>query len=121
MALKFVLALVLLCMSSFAQEKKKQQFFIRLVPVNLEVLLKPDAEQAKIMKAHAKHMVDNTKAGKILIAGPSVNGDRTFGVVIVEVETEAEAKAMLESDPAVANGLMKGEVLPFSLFVMQGR
>src|SRR3712207_7644474 len=49
------------------------------------------------------------------IAGPSINGDKTFGIVVVEAASEAEARTLMEADPSVKAGVMTGEVLPFRL------
>lgn len=100
---------------------KKQHYLIRLVPVDLEQLIKPNETNAKHMKEHFTLLQKHAREGKVVVAGPSINGPDTFGIVIVEVESEAEARAMLDSDPAVINKLMKGEVLPFNLAIERSR
>lgn len=50
--------------------------------------------------------------GKLILAGRTTV-KASMGVVIVEVETEAEARKIMEDDDAVKAGIMSAEVLPF--------
>ena len=42
-------------------------------------------------------------------------GDKTFGIAIFEAKDEAAARTFMESDPAVAGGLMTAKLHPFAL------
>ncbi len=46
-------------------------------------------------------------------------GDRTFGIAIFEAADEADARAFMEADPAVAAGLMTAEVHPFAVVLQR--
>ncbi|MCZ7543954.1 MAG: hypothetical protein M5R40_10645 [Anaerolineae bacterium] len=47
--------------------------------------------------------------------------DGAFGVVIFEAASEAAARAYMESDPAVKNGVMTAELHPMRVSLMAGR
>lgn len=46
------------------------------------------------------------------------NTDPT-GIVILEVESEEEARALMQSDPAVADGIMTAELFPYSVALIR--
>jgi D-alanyl-D-alanine carboxypeptidase len=50
--------------------------------------------------------------GKLIFAGRTLVKE-SMGVVIVEVESEADARKIMEDDDAVKAGIMSAEVLPF--------
>ena len=56
-----------------------------------------------------------------MLAGPSINGERTFGLIVVEVGNEAEAKQIMEGDRSYKAGVQRGEVLPFTISILRGR
>jgi uncharacterized protein YciI len=76
-------------------------------------------EENRIMGVHFAYLKKLMGEGKVLLAGPSINGAKTFGIIIVEVENEAEARAILEGDPSFQAGIQKGEVLPFRIALMR--
>jgi D-alanyl-D-alanine carboxypeptidase len=52
------------------------------------------------------------KDGKLILAGRTLIKE-SMGVVILEVESEAEARRVMDADDAVKTGIMSAEVLPF--------
>jgi uncharacterized protein YciI len=97
----------------------KQHFLIRIEPVRAGFVDSPTKEEAQAMGAHFAYLKKLLADGKLIVAGPSVNGPKTFGIILVEVENEAEAKAILEGDPAYKAGVQKGEVLPFRMALLR--
>lgn len=127
MTMRTVLALFMVLLAGFAEaiaqdaKPKLQHYLIRLIPARAEVVAAPTEKEQKIIVEHFRHLQKAMADGKVLLAGPSVNGKDTFGLVVVEVANEAEAKVIMEADPAVQAGVFKGEVLPFNLALMKGR
>ena len=116
---KLVLGLTLAA-AAFAQSgATKQHFIIRIEPARAGFVDNATKEEAQAMTAHFGYLKKLTAEGKVLIAGPSINGPKTFGLIIVEVENEAEARAIMEGDPSVKGGVQKGELLPFRLALMR--
>lgn len=65
---------------------------------------------------HFEHLKQATAAGKVVLAGRTQeSGDKTFGIVIFEAESESAAKDFMSSDPAVVGGLMTATVHPFAV------
>jgi D-alanyl-D-alanine carboxypeptidase len=58
------------------------------------------------------------KDGKLIFAGRTLNKE-SMGVVILEVESETEARQIMEADDAVKAGIMSAEVLPFQTALMK--
>jgi uncharacterized protein YciI len=78
-----------------------------------------EPEQA-IFGQHFSHLKQRFDDGKLVLAGPSL-GTVNTGVSIFEADDEAEARAFVESDPAVSSGLCTGEVRPFQVSMLRGR
>ena len=51
----------------------------------------------------------------ILFGRTDTSDERTFGLVIFRAGSEAEARGVMEGDPAVARGVMTAEVFPYRL------
>ena len=121
--LRLLIALLSLCTvldSSSAQTpeaaKSKQFIYVlRLVP-----RLHSDAawtkEDEAVIGRHLASFNEAIKRGQLILAGRTLEpGDKTFGVAIFEAKDEAAARAFMESDPAVAAGLMTAELHPFAV------
>lgn len=59
------------------------------------------------------------KDGKLILAGRTIVKE-SMGVVILEVETEMEARQIMEADDAVKAGIMSAEILPFQTALVKG-
>ena len=107
---------LLLAAAAFAQTAaKKQHFLIRIEPVRAGFVENATKEEERVMGEHFVYLKKLLAAGKIVVAGPSINGPKTFGIIIVEVGHEAEARAIMEGDPSYKAGIQRGEILPFTL------
>ena len=53
-------------------------------------------------------------AGRTLIMDPT-----GFGIVIVEVDSEEEAIELMESDPAVKEGIMAATLFPYRVALLR--
>ena len=100
--------------------QKKQQFIIvlRLQPKYQDDKNWTEADNQAVGRHFAK-LQQLQKDGKLILAGRTLVKE-SMGVVIVEVETEAEARKIMEDDDAVKAGIMSAEVLPFQTALMKG-
>jgi len=91
------------------------QFLYRIHPTRLGMLTKgPTEREAAIVDRHFAYLKDLMTKGKVLMAGRTLNNDAsTFGIAILDAESENEAQAIMHADPAVAEGLMKAELFPY--------
>ena len=99
---------------------QKTHFLIRIEPSRSTFLQDMTPAEQKIMDVHFTYLKKLSDEGKVVLAGPSLNGPKTFGIIVVEVDSEAEARKILEGDPSYKAGLQKGEVLPFRIAILRG-
>ncbi len=70
--------------------------------------------EKKIIGEHFDYLGKLVAAGVVFMAGRTLTADeRTFGIVIFQAATEAEAVALMQNDPAVKFGVMKAELFPY--------
>jgi uncharacterized protein len=86
-------------------------------PARVGMLTEPTEEESTVMREHFAYLQRLRDDGLVLLAGPSIAGEDTFGIVVVETEDEAAAAAAMAADPAVASGVMGGELRPFRISV----
>jgi uncharacterized protein YciI len=105
-----------------AMESEKKQFLylLRLIPS----LVNPEnwtPREEEIVQRHFAKLQDLLLEGKLLLAGKTAGIDeKTFGIVILEADSEEEARALMESDPSVAEGIMTAELFPYRVALMRG-
>jgi uncharacterized protein YciI len=62
-----------------------------------------DDERA-IMGRHAEHWQPWIAAGRVAVFGPVVDDETSWGLAVVQTDDEAELRAFVAADPAVATG-----------------
>lgn len=67
-------------------------------------------ETRKLQEGHMANINRLGESGKLVLAGPFVDGGDRRGVFIFKVETLQEAQALTETDPAVKAGRLKIEL-----------
>ena len=75
--------------------------------------IKDSAQRNALMQAHLKNIGRLSKEGKLAMAGPFLDGGNYAGVYIFNVATVADAKALVETDPAVKAGVFSFEMHPW--------
>jgi hypothetical protein len=69
--------------------------------------------EGAVMQAHAVHWQGWLARGKVVTFGIVGDPAGVFGVGIVDVDDDAELRALLDHDPTIASGLgFRWEVLP---------
>lgn len=71
------------------------------------------AETNRIQEEHMAHIRSMGASGKLVIAGPFLDGGQLRGIFVFKVSTLEEAKAMAEADPAVKAGRLQVEIHPW--------
>lgn len=72
-------------------------------------------DEKRIMEEHYLYLKDQTARGKVLLAGP-VNSE--FGLIVLEVKSEDEARAIMAEEPSVVQGVHTYEMVPMSAALM---
>lgn len=70
-------------------------------------------ESGRIQAEHLAHMKKNHEAGKLVMAGPFLDGGNIRGIVVYKVASIEEARALTEADPAVQAGRLAVEMHPW--------
>ena len=93
-------------------------WLVVLRPVRKEMPFEPTEEESRAVGEHFAYLQRLRDEGKLVLAGPSLvaPGD-TIGIGVYDVEDEAEARALLDADPAVTSGVMTAELRPFRISV----
>lgn len=75
----------------------------------------PDAREEAILSQHTAYLQTLAQRGVVLVFGRTQRGGdpSNFGIVIFRASDREEARAVVENDPAVAEGLMKAELYPY--------
>lgn len=102
-------------------EKKQYLYMLRLIPA----LTSADnwtKREEEIVDRHFARLQALLQEGRLLLAGKTAGIDeKTFGIVILEAESDEEALMLMQSDPAVAEGVMTADLFPYHVALMKGR
>ena len=92
---------------------RRPQFVIRLFPHRgIGLLTSPTPEERTIMTAHRAYVEMLASRGHLVLAGLSEDTNLD-GLVIVEADSEQEARRLMDNDPFVLGGLVRAELRPF--------
>jgi uncharacterized protein len=91
------------------------QFLYRIKPTRLAMLTDgPTEQEASIVGQHFRYLQRLLAEGVVLMAGRTLNTDeRSFGIVVFEADSQAEAATLVDNDPAVKQGVMTAEFFPY--------
>lgn len=97
----------------------RSQFLYTLQAVRTEMLKAgPSAAEMAIVEQHFSYVQALAEQGTVLLAGRTQNNDEsTFGIVILEADSEAAARDIMNADPAVVHGLMRSKLYPYRIAV----
>ncbi len=78
------------------------------------------AQDTAAVDRHLANFKAAVQSGQLVLAGRTMEpGDKTFGIAIFEAGDEAAARKFMESDPAVAAGVMTAELHPFAVVLQR--
>src|SRR3954447_24450611 len=90
----------------------KQQFYFKLIPPRDTFPSDITDEERALMAQHAAYCQQHFDAGRLLVYGPVMVPQGAFGMGILEVADEAEARHFGDNDPSVSGGLNRFEFYP---------
>jgi uncharacterized protein YciI len=73
----------------------------------------PAAEAERLQRAHLDNINRLAKAGTLVFAGPFLDDGAYRGIYVFDVETLDEARALIETDPAIQGGRLVMELHPW--------
>jgi uncharacterized protein YciI len=90
----------------------KQNYFVKLISPRTTFPQDITEEERLLMVAHSRYFDEQFAAGRLLLYGPVMATSGAFGLAVLEVEGEAEARRFGEGDPSVIAGLNRFEICP---------
>lgn len=104
-----------------AAENKQFLYILKLIPELLNPKNWTEKEE-DIINRHFERLQKLLKDGNLILAGKTAGIDeKTIGLVILEVSSEAEARDIMNTDPTVAEGIMTAELFPYNVALMRNR
>ena len=91
------------------------QYIYQFQPVRAEFVTDPDSntpEELATIERHYAYLKAATERGQVLLAGRSLDAQGP-ALVILEAESADAARGFMESDPFVAEGVMRASLHPF--------
>ncbi len=93
-----------------ADEYGMKQFvlvFLKTGPTKID----DNAKTQELFNGHLKNIIRLSDEGKLVLAGPFVEGGTMRGLFVFDVRTIEEAKELVKTDPAVAAGILDAEYI----------
>lgn len=91
---------------------RKQHYFFKLIPPRPTFPQDMTDDERRLMDEHGRYFQDQFAGGKILLFGPVMATAGAFGLAVLEVDNEDEARRFGEGDPSVRAGLNRFEIHP---------
>ena len=82
-----------------------------LYKIQPEMLTEGSTEiEERIISEHFAYLKDLMGKGVLILAGRTLNNDySSFGITIINAESDEEARRIMHEDPAVKNHVMRAE------------
>lgn len=90
----------------------KKYFVLKLIPPRPTFAEDMTEKERDIMKQHAVYWKDKAEQGIVLVYGPVLDPKGAYGLGIIEVDNEDQARTFAEDDPTVKSGINKIEIHP---------
>ena len=92
------------------------QYLYRIKPTRDGFLGESTPEEDAIVGEHFNYLKALTEHGIVLMAGRKLHTEETsHGLVVFMADSEAEARTIMNNDPAGQAGVFKAELFPFSV------
>jgi len=85
-------------------------------PVREDFMTNSTEEDDKIMGEHFVYLKKLLASGELILAGPALNNDKPFGLVILKCDSIEKAREIMTNDPSVKSGIQNLKLVePFRL------
>lgn len=90
------------------------QYLYRIRPARPGFFDGPTPSEELAVGEHFAYLQELTRRQVVLLAGRTLNdGPTAFGIVVLEAASEAEARQIAFSDPAVRAGVFVADLFPY--------
>lgn len=95
-------------------------YMYTLEPTRPAMLVEGATDEEKLLAArHWAYSQELLSKGKVIFAGRTmVTTPDSFAICVVRADSEDEARAMMESDPAVRGGVFRARLFPYQPMLM---
>jgi uncharacterized protein YciI len=100
---------------------EKQNYYFKLIPPRPTFPHDITSEERTMMEEHSEYFRQQFESGRVLLYGPVMAMKGAFGMAILEVADEAEARRFGEDDPSVRAGLNRFEIHPMRVVASRAR
>lgn len=94
-------------------------FFVKLNPPRSGFAQDMSAEERKLMQEHASYWQNLQQKGFAIIYGPVMDPDGVYGMGVLQVEDEDQAKNLSQNDPVSKAKLLRYEIYPMKAIFKQ--
>ncbi len=95
-------------------------YVYRLIPPRPTFHEDMNDEERAIMTRHAAYWSELIEQGGVIVYGPVVDSSGSWGLGVIHAESEDEARALPEADPAVSSGMATFEIGTMLVAVLPG-
>ncbi|MGA8877040.1 MAG: YciI family protein [Candidatus Korobacteraceae bacterium] len=90
----------------------KQHYYFKLIPPRATFPADITKEERDLMDKHKAYCQQQFEQGNLLVYGPVMAPEGAFGLAILEVADEAEARQFGENDPSISAGMNRFSICP---------
>ena len=97
------------------------QYLYKIQPVRPEMLTEGMTQfEEETMSDHFERLKELMAKGVVILAGRTQNTDySSFGIVIINADSEVVARRIMHEDPAVKNRVVRGELYPYKIALLK--
>lgn len=77
-------------------------------------------DEAAVFAEHFAHLQQLLADGTLVLAGPTLGSTNT-GIAVFEAPDREAAEALMQADPAIARGVVRGELREMRVSLLRGR
>jgi uncharacterized protein YciI len=96
---------------------EKKHFFARLNPPRATFPADITEEERNIMQRHVAYWTPYLNDGTLIVFGPVMDPKATFGMAVLAVDNEEQARQLVNNDPATALGTV--DIFPMKAVTKQ--
>ncbi|WP_139491877.1 YciI family protein [Brevibacillus dissolubilis] len=98
---------------------QRKTYLYQIKPNRSDFLTTMTETEQVVMGEHLAYLQNLLDKGQLLLAGPCE--DATFGIAVFYADSEQEARAVMENDPAVREQIMNARLHPFRAAFFAGQ
>jgi uncharacterized protein len=95
-------------------------FVYRLTPPRPTLHQDVSEKERAIMARHAAYWSELMEQGGVIVYGPVVDRSGSWGLAVFPADSEDDARALAEADPAVSSGMATFEIGTMLVAVLPG-